>query len=73
MAITLDEAVLALNTRILPTLKSHQGITISGWLSTPHEPSADSGSVLLPQDANTHIAYVAQQHLDGYDAMSGMH
>ena len=66
----LDEAVLALNTRILPNLKfSPKELLLGMVVNTPRTPLADSGSVLLPQDANTHIAYVAQQHLDGYDAI----
>jgi len=65
----LDKAVLALNTRILPNLKfSPKELLLGIIVNTSKTPQANSSSVLLPQDANTHIAYVAQQHLDGYDA-----
>ena len=64
----LDKAVLALNTRILPNLKfSPKELLLGKVVSTPRTPLANSDSVLLPQDINVHMAYVAQQHLDGYD------
>ena len=64
----LNAAVLALNTRILPNLKfSPKELLLGTVVNTLRTPLADSSSILLAQDANMHIAYVAQQHLDGYD------
>jgi hypothetical protein len=64
----LDKAILALNTRILLNLKfSPKELLLGTVVNTPRTPLANSGSILLPQDVNVHMAYVAQQHLDGYD------
>ena len=66
----LDDAVLALNTHILPNLKfSPKELLLGTVVNTPQTPLADSSSVLPLHDANTHIAYVVQQQLDGYDAI----
>jgi hypothetical protein len=35
-------------------------------VNTPRMPLTVSTSILRPEDIDTHMAYVAQQHLDGY-------
>ena len=64
----LNTAVLALNTCILPNLKfSPKELLLGTVVNTPRTPLVDSSSILPAQDANMHIAYVAQQCPDGYD------
>jgi hypothetical protein len=65
----LDEAVTALNYRILPVLKfSPKELLIGRVVNTPRTDIIESTSVLRQADVNIHMAYVAQQQLDGYDA-----
>jgi hypothetical protein len=66
----LDEAVTALNYRILPTLKfSPKELLLGQVINTPHTDLANSTSITRSLDINTHMAYVGQQQLDGYDAI----
>lgn len=65
----LDEAVTALNYRILPALKfSPKELLLGQVVNTPHTNLINSASALRLTDTSTHMAYVAQQQLDGYDA-----
>lgn len=65
----LDEAVTALNHRILPALKfSPKELLLGQIVNTPRTDITESTSALRPADANAHMAYVGQQQLDGYDA-----
>lgn len=65
----LDEAVTALNYRILPALKfSPKELLLGQVVNTPHTNLINSASALRLTDTGTHMAYVAQQQLDGYDA-----
>src|SRR6267154_4233092 len=66
----LDEAVTALNYRILPALKfSPKELLLGQVINTPRTDLANGMSVTRPSDINTHMAYVGQQQLDGYDAI----
>lgn len=65
----LDEAVTALNNWILPALKfSLKELLLGMVINTPKTDLANSTSVLQPSDTNVHMAYIAQQRLDGYEA-----
>jgi hypothetical protein len=65
----LDEAVRIMNWRILPTVKYHPKELMLGRIVNA---SAESASVDVEApaaaDFETHMAYVAQQRLDGYAA-----
>ena len=62
-----DEAIQTLNWRILPALKfSPKELLLSLVINTTPTPLEASSSVPAPQDFNTHMAYAAQQRLDGY-------
>ena len=62
-----DEAIQILNWRILPALKfSPKELLLSLVVNTTPTPPEVSSSMLAPQDFETHMAYAAQQRLDGY-------
>jgi len=66
----LDDAVTALNYRILPALKfSPKELLLGQVVNTPCTDLSNSTSTLRLTDTSTHMAYVAQQQLDGYDAI----
>ena len=66
----INDAVLALNTRILPALKfTPKELLLGLVVNTPPTPLSISGSELTPKKSETQMAYVAQQRLDGYDAI----
>ncbi|TFY82672.1 hypothetical protein EWM64_g1336 [Hericium alpestre] len=66
----LDEAVRILNNRLLPALKFTPKELLFGVpVNTPPSTVAEVASVLRPRNVNTHMAYVAQQRIDGYEAM----
>jgi hypothetical protein len=62
-----DEAIRILNRRILPAVKfSPKELLLGLVVNTPRTPLTASTSILSPDDTATQMAYVAQQHLDGY-------
>jgi hypothetical protein len=62
-----DEAIQILNWRILPALKfSPKELLLSLIVNTTPTPLEVSSSMPIPQDFETHMAYAAQQRLDGY-------
>ena len=62
-----DEAIQTLNWRILPALKfSPKELLLSLIVNTTPTPLEISSSTPSHQDFNTHMAYAAQQRLDGY-------
>jgi len=66
----INDAVLALNTRILPALKfTPKELLLGLVVNTPPTPLSISGLELTPKECETQMAYVAQQRLDGYEAI----
>jgi hypothetical protein len=64
----LDDAVYALNHRLLPSLKfSPKELLLGLIVNTPTTPIEDSTSTLRQSDIITQVAYVEQQRLDGYE------
>ena len=62
-----EEAIRILNWRILPALKfSPKELLLGMVVNTPNTPLELSTTFLPPTDIDTHMAYVAQQRLDGY-------
>jgi hypothetical protein len=62
-----DEDIQILNWRILPALKfSPKELLLSLVVNTTPTPLEISSSIPAPQDFETHMAYTAQQRLDGY-------
>ena len=62
-----DEAIQILNWRILPALKfSPKELLLSLIVNTNPTPLEASSSMPIPQDFEMHMAYAAQQQLDGY-------
>lgn len=62
-----DEAIQILNWRILPALKfSPKELLLSLVINTSPTPLEVSSSMPTAQDFDMHIAYAAQQRLDGY-------
>ena len=62
-----NEAIQTLNWQILPALKfSPKELLLSLIINTTPTPLKVSSSMPIPQDFNTHIAYAAQQQLNGY-------
>lgn len=62
-----DEAIQILNWRILPALKfSPKELLLSLVVNTKPTPLEVSSSMPTPNDFETHMAYTAQQQLDGY-------
>jgi hypothetical protein len=62
--------VVALNHRILPALKfSPKELLLGQVINTPRTDLANCTSAIRLSDANVHMAYVAQQRLDGYEAI----
>ena len=62
-----QEAVNILNWRILPALKfSPKELLLGLVVNTVNTPLEASASVLAPADVDKHLAYTAQQRLDGY-------
>ena len=62
-----DEAIQILNWRILPALKfSPKELLLSLVVNTKPTPIEVSSSMPTPNDFDTHMAYTAQQRLDGY-------
>ena len=62
-----DEAIQILNWRILPALKfSPKELLLSLIINTSPTPLEISSSMPVPRDFDLHIAYAAQQRLDGY-------
>jgi transposase InsO family protein len=62
-----DEVIQILNWRILPALKfSPKELLLSLIVNTSLTPLEVSSSMPTPRDFDTHIAYTAQQRLDGY-------
>jgi len=65
----LDDAIIALNHRILPALKfSPKELLLGQVINTPRTDLSNSTSAIRTSDVSTQMAYVAQQQLDGYDA-----
>jgi hypothetical protein len=65
-----DDAVLALNTRILPALKfTPKELLLGLVVNTPRTPLSISSAELLPMEVETQMAYVVQQRLDRYEAI----
>ena len=65
-----DDAVLALNTRILPALKfTPKELLLGLVVNTPRTPLSISSAEPLPMEVETQMAYVAQQRLDRYEAI----
>jgi hypothetical protein len=63
----LDHAIRILNWRILPALKfSPKELLLGLIVNTPPTDTALLEQTIKPSDAELHIAYVAQQRLDGY-------
>ena len=66
----IDNAVLTLNTRILPALKfTPKELLLGLVVNTPKTPLSISSAELLPKEVETQMAYVAQQRLDGYEVI----
>ena len=66
----IDNAVLALNTRILPALKfTSKELLLGLVVNTPPTPLSISSAELLPTEVETQMAYVAQQRLDRYESI----
>jgi len=64
----IDDAVLILNTRILPSLKfTPKELLLGLVVNTPPTPLSISTAELLPKETETQMAYAAQQRLDGYE------
>ena len=62
-----QEAINILNWRILPALKfSPKELLLGLVVNTINTPLETSASVLTPSDIDKHLAYAAQQRLDGY-------
>jgi hypothetical protein len=62
-----EEAIRILNWRILPALKfSPKELLLGMVVNTPNTPLELSTTFLPPADVDNHMAYVAQQQLDGY-------
>ena len=62
-----DEAIQILNWHVLPALKfSPKELLLSLIVNTTPTPLTVSSSMPTLQDFDTHIAYAAQQRLDGY-------
>jgi hypothetical protein len=62
-----QEAINVLNWRILPALKfSPKELLLGLVVNTASTPLEASTSVLTPSDIDNHLAYAAQQRLDGY-------
>jgi hypothetical protein len=65
----IDDAVLILNTCILPALKFTPKELLLGLIvNTPPTPLSINTAKLLLKEAETQMAYIAQQRLDGYKA-----
>lgn len=68
--IHVNNAVIALNSQILPALKFIPKELLLGLIiNTPLTPLLISAAELLPKEAETQMEYVAQQRLDGYEAI----
>ncbi|OBZ66956.1 Retrovirus-related Pol polyprotein from transposon opus [Grifola frondosa] len=66
----LDEALQALNTRILPALKfTPKELLLSLPINTNPTPTGDATEPVEPDAIALHLAYAAQQCLDGCDAI----
>jgi hypothetical protein len=66
----LDEAISAINHRILPNLKfSPKELLLGIAINTPRTESNDATAEPPATEAMIHITYVAQQCLDGYEAV----
>jgi hypothetical protein len=64
----LDDAVHTLNNRLLPVLKFSPKELLLGLIAnTPRTMIKDSTLTLRQLDVLTQMAYVEQQHLDGYE------
>jgi hypothetical protein len=62
-----DKAIRILNRRILPSLKfSPKELLLGLVVNMPRTPIETSTSILPADDITMHMAYVAQQRLDGY-------
>ena len=65
-----NDAVLALNTGILPTLKfTPKELLLGLVVNTPRTPLLISSAEPLPMEVETQMAYVAQRRLDGYEVI----
>ena len=65
-----DDTVLALNTGILPALKfTPKELLLGLVVNTPRTPLSISSAEPSPTEVETQMAYVAQQRLDGYEAI----
>lgn len=63
----LDDAVRALNWRVLPALKFKPKELLLGMVVNTPKPIIEQATAEVTQrDVGTHMAYVAQQRLDGY-------
>ena len=64
----IDEAVRTLNNHILPALKfTLKELLLGLVVDTKRTALMHSTTEVLPADVATHMAYMAQQRLDGYD------
>src|SRR5271155_1732430 len=62
-----DKAIRVLNWRILPALKFRPKEILLGLVvNTSSTPIEASSSLIAPADIDIHMAYAAQQRLDGY-------
>lgn len=63
-----DRAIEALNSRVLPALKHSPKELLFGIpINTPATPAAVAASAVTAAEVDVHLAYAAQQRLDGYD------
>ncbi|RXW14873.1 hypothetical protein EST38_g10981 [Candolleomyces aberdarensis] len=66
----LETAVRNLNERILQSLKFSPNELLLGLVvNTPQTPMEDASAEVTPEDVSLQMAYVSQQHLDGYSQM----
>jgi hypothetical protein len=62
-----DEAIWIINKRLLPSVKfSPKELLFSNVVNTPPTPIAVAATALTAEDVSIHMAYVEQQHLNGY-------
>ena len=66
----LEEVIKHLNDHILPLLKYSPNELLLGLVVNSHKTKSPDGiEVPTEEEVNTHLAFVEQQHLDGYAVM----
>jgi hypothetical protein len=66
----LDDAIKHLNDYILPSLKYSPNALLLGLVVNSHKTKSPDGiKTPTEEEVNTHLAFVEQQHLDGYMTM----